>query len=94
MEEAINNYKQLSETAFTSTSKEDTAKFDHRELENQIKKAITFSRLNLDEDAPLGDLRKKACKAFVVATSLRAGGAAVRMRSYNSSTSFAFPDSI
>ena len=37
------------------------------------------------------DPRKEACKTFVVATSIRAGGAAVRMQAYDSRTAFAFP---
>lgn len=70
---------------------EDTAKFDHQILEKQIKAIIKSSRLNLKDDSPLKDPRKKACKTFVVATSIRAGGTAVRMQTYDSYTAFAFP---
>lgn len=81
----------MAKNVFASTLKEDAANFDHREFEHQIKELVKCSRLNLRDDAPLKDTRKEACKTFVVATSLRAGGAAVRMQSYNTRTAFAFP---
>jgi hypothetical protein len=79
---------------FTSTLKSNKAKVDHRVLEEQIKSVIKSSRLNLDENAPLKDSRNGACKTFVVAESIRAGGVAVRMQSYDSRSAFAFEASI
>jgi len=69
----------------------DSAKFDHNILEQQIKDVIESSRLNLDPDSPLEDPSEDACKTFVVAQTLRDGGSAVRMRSYTSRRSYAFP---
>ena len=71
--------------------KSDTAKFDHQILEQQIKDVIESSPLELDSNSPLIDHRDKACKTFVVASTLRDGGSATRMRTYNSRKAFAFP---
>jgi predicted acylesterase/phospholipase RssA len=72
----------------------DSAKFDHNILEQQIKDVIESSRLNLESDSPLEDPCDDACKTFVVAQTLRDGGSAVRMRSYTSRRSYAFPSLI
>jgi hypothetical protein len=71
--------------------KSNTAKFDHRILEQEIKTVIQSSRLNLDAHSPLKDSRNDVCKTFVIAATLRDGGSATRMRTYISRKAFAFP---
>jgi predicted acylesterase/phospholipase RssA len=88
VDEAIKKYLLLSETIFGAMSKDRTVKFDHDALEDILKKAVTESPLNLQADAPLAD--QNTCKTFVVAIRIRAGGAAVRMRTYNTTTADAF----
>ena len=65
-----------------------TAKFDHHIFDDALKKIIAESSLNLRADAPLAD--ENTCKTFVIAVRKRSGGAAVRMRTYNTSTADAF----
>jgi Patatin-like phospholipase len=79
---------ELSKTIFSSVSSTRTAQFDHHALEQILKQIIAESPLQLDPDAPLAD--QERCKTFVVGIRTRAGGAAVRMRSYGISTADAF----
>lgn len=92
VEQAIEKYQILSETVFSELSKSPTSKFNHSALEKGLKQVIMESPLNLQADALLPD--ENRCKTFVVAIRTRAGGAAVRMRSYNTSTAYAFPAQI
>ena len=79
---------------FTSTLESDTAKFDHQIFEREIKAVIERSRLKLHSESPLKDFSADACKTFVVATTLRDGGSATRMRTYDSRKTFAFSGAI
>ena len=88
MSEAIDQYIRLSKTIFSATSNDSAARFDHSVFEREIKSVVTNSSLHLTADAPLKS--EKAPKIFVVATSLRALGSAVRMRSYDTQTADAF----
>ena len=90
VDEAIEKYKTLSKTVFTSKSKDPTATYDHQVLETQIKEVITKSRVGLPEDAFMEDDRPNSCRTFVVSTWQRATGA-VRMTSYYTATSDPFP---
>lgn len=92
MDEAINNYKRLSKEIFSSTLENATTKFDANILEDRFKELIATSPLRLSPDAPLKDSR--ACKTFVVSTRTRAGGSAVRMKSYDTLSSDAFAEPI
>jgi Patatin-like phospholipase len=62
--------------------------FDHHVLDDTLQKIIAESSLNLRPDAPLAD--DSTCKTFVIAIRIRSVGAAVRMRTYNTSTTDAF----
>ena len=80
VEDAIEAYKSFPKKVFTSTLKSDTAKFDHRILEQQIKKVITKCRLKLHSDVKLKDSRRKPHRTFVVSTGIRTGGSPIRMQ--------------
>ena len=87
------NYKEFSSNVFTSTLKEDPAKFDHHVLEKQIKAIIKHSPLTLGQDSSLKDPFKKACKTFLVATSIGSGGT-IRLRTYDHPADVVPPSSI
>jgi len=89
VDETITKYLELSETIFTAVSNARTAKFDHQALEHILKEVVAGSPLQLEADAPLADERR--CKTFVLGIRTRAGGAAVRMRTYGIGTADAFP---
>jgi hypothetical protein len=88
IDDAIENYSNLSKDIFSAMSKTRIAKFDHTAFEAVLKKIITKSRLKLQPDAPLAD--ENTCKTFVIAIRTQAGGAAVRMRTYGTNTADAF----
>lgn len=81
VEEAIDQYRDLSEAVFSSVSPDSRAKFDHTVLEENIKKVIENSPLRLAANAPLRH-DNAACRTFVTTTSLRAATGAVLLRSY------------
>ena len=68
------------------------AKFDHKVLEECMKRVIQDSPLRLEPNASLKS--PFTCKTFVVSTMLRASGFAVRMHSYDTLTADAFLASI
>src|SRR5947207_3996094 len=73
--------------------KSNTAKFDHKTLEDVFKSVIAKSPLNLQPDALLPE--PDTCKTFVVAIRTRGAGAtAIRMRTYNTDDDDAFPAKI
>jgi hypothetical protein len=88
IEDTISKYLELSGTIFGAMSKTSTMQFDHLALQYHLKKAITESPVNLQEDAPIAD--QNTCKTFVIAIRTSAVGAAVRMRTYDTATSNAF----
>jgi Patatin-like phospholipase len=89
VDEVIEKYLELSETIFGVMSNPNSgAKFDHHAFDDALKKIIAESSLNLRADASLAD--DNTCKTFVTAIRTRSGGAAVRMRTYNTSTTDAF----
>jgi predicted acylesterase/phospholipase RssA len=81
-------YKKFSKDIFTSKSPNPAkAKFDHRVMEQQIQNVLKGE--SLDPQLPLENPRPDACKTFVVATSTRAAGTPVLMRTYNNFPSVA-----
>jgi hypothetical protein len=73
-----------------SKSKDPKAKFDHQVIKQQIQQVLIDK--GLDPQLPLENPLSTACKVFVVATSIRAAGTPVLMRTYNNFPSVAaFP---
>jgi predicted acylesterase/phospholipase RssA len=90
IDEAIEQYKAFTKKIFTSKSKNARAKFDHEILEQHFKEVIQSK--GLDSNVFLENPNSNACKTFVVATSTRAAGTPVLMRTYNNFPSVeAFP---
>jgi predicted acylesterase/phospholipase RssA len=88
IDETIEKYLELSKTIFSTMSSDGTARFDHNLLIDILKKIIIQSPLKLQADASLA--HPNICKTFVIAIRIRAGGAAVRLRTYNITTADAF----
>jgi len=82
VDEAINQYRDLSEAVFSSRSSDSRAKFDHTVLEEKIWQIIEKSALGLAANAPLRNDNHGACRTFVTTTSLNAATGAVLLRSY------------
>jgi predicted acylesterase/phospholipase RssA len=90
VDEAFDSYKAFTKKVFTSKSKNPWAKFEHQTVEQVFKQVIQGK--GLDSDVLLENSNPKACKTFVVATSTRAAGTPVLMRTYNNFPSAqAFP---
>lgn len=91
VDDTILKYKTLSEKVFKSKSNDPKATFDHKVLEKEIKNVIATAVIGgQSPSTQLGDPRVDACRTFVVATSLKAGGA-VRMRSFGTRDADPFP---
>jgi hypothetical protein len=90
IDEAIENYKAFAKQIFNSTLKPSRAKFDHEILEQHVKEVLQGK--GMDSHVMLQNPDPDACKTFIVATSTRAAGTPVLMRTYNNFPSVeAFP---
>ncbi len=91
VEDAILKYKTFSQKVFSRASNDPKAKFDEKIYEEQIKNIVATAVVGGQSPSmQLEDVRPDLCPTFVVATSLRAGGA-VRMRSFRTRDDDPFP---
>jgi Patatin-like phospholipase len=90
VDDAIQKYKTLSEKVFTTKTKNPKATFDHKVLEQEIKRVVATAVGGQSPSIQFKDSRPDLCRTFVVATSLHAGGS-VRMRSYGTRDNYPFP---
>src|SRR5271170_4966351 len=94
METAIAVYKEFARGVFGSPPLAATNTYDPDILEQHLKTIITSSSLDLNVNSPLEDDHQGACPTFVIATYIRAANAAVRMRTYSTTTQDPFPATI
>jgi predicted acylesterase/phospholipase RssA len=91
VDDTILKYATFSQKVFSTEWTHDKSKFDHEVLEQEIKDVIAAAVPgDQSSSTQLEDRRVDLCRTFVVATSLKAGGA-VRMRSFGTRYADPFP---